>query len=76
MADEEGKQEGKGFTVQDRRRFSPDTGEVRKDAPEENQEATGRVTPSDAKAEPAGNTSQEALYFCHRSEHAGVDEFR
>ena len=35
MADGEGK-EGKGFTVQDRRRFSPDTGEVRKDAPEQN----------------------------------------
>lgn len=61
MADEEGKQEGKGFTVQDRRRFSPDTGEVRKDAPEENQEATGRVTPSDAQTEPAGNPSQESL---------------
>jgi len=61
MADEEGKQEGKGFTVQDRRRFSPDTGEVRKDAPEEIQEATGRVTPGDAQAGPAGNVSQEAL---------------
>ena len=61
MADEEGKQEGKGFTVQDRRRFSPDTGEVRKDAPEAIQEATGRLTPSDAKAGPAGNASQDAL---------------
>jgi len=36
MASEEGKQqESKGFTVQDKRRFSPDTGEARKDAPEE-----------------------------------------
>src|SRR5919109_119858 len=36
MANEEAKQqEGKGFTVQDRRRFSPDTGEARKGAPEE-----------------------------------------
>jgi hypothetical protein len=61
MADEEGKLEGKGFTVQDRRRFSPDTGEVRKDAPEENQEATGSATPSDAKAGPAGNASEESL---------------
>lgn len=61
MADEEGKQEGKGFTVQDRRRFSPDTGEVRKDAPEENQEATERVTPSGAQAGPAGDASHEAL---------------
>jgi hypothetical protein len=39
MADEEDKQE-KGFTVQDRRRFSPDTGEARKDAPEESGTAT------------------------------------
>ena len=29
MAEEEEKQEGKGFTVQDRRRFSPETGEAR-----------------------------------------------
>lgn len=34
MAAEEEKQENKGFTVQDRRRFSPDTGEARADAPE------------------------------------------
>ena len=36
MANEEEKQaESKGFTVQDRRRFSPETGEARQDAPEE-----------------------------------------
>ena len=36
MASEEEKQtEVKGFTVQDRRRFSPDTGEAREDAPED-----------------------------------------
>jgi Domain of unknown function (DUF1844) len=29
MAEEEEKREGKGFTVQDRRRFSPETGEAR-----------------------------------------------
>jgi hypothetical protein len=34
MAAEEEKQEGKGFTVQDRRRFSPETGEAREDAPQ------------------------------------------
>jgi Domain of unknown function (DUF1844) len=35
MANEDEKQgEGKGFTVQDRRRFSPETGEARADAPE------------------------------------------
>ena len=43
MADEESKQEGKGFTVQDRRRFSPDTGEVRQDAPEESGTGTQRT---------------------------------
>lgn len=31
MAGEEEKREGKGFTIQDRRRFSPDTGEARED---------------------------------------------
>jgi hypothetical protein len=44
MADQEEKQEGKGFTVQDRRRFSPETGEAREDAPE---------APNVAPAEPA-----------------------
>ncbi len=34
MAGEEEKQEGKGFTVQDRRRFSPDTGDARENAPD------------------------------------------
>lgn len=33
MAEEE-KPENKGFTVQDRRRFSPETGEAREDVPE------------------------------------------
>jgi hypothetical protein len=40
MANEEGKQEGKGFTVQDRRRFSAETGEARKDAPQESDRPT------------------------------------
>lgn len=35
MANEEKPTEGKGFTVQDRRRFSPETGEAREDALEE-----------------------------------------
>jgi hypothetical protein len=34
MAGEEEKREGKGFTVQDRRRFSQDTGEARENAPD------------------------------------------
>lgn len=32
MAGDEEKREGKGFTVQDRRRFSPDSGEARENA--------------------------------------------
>ncbi len=34
-SDEEKQTEAKGFTVQDRRRFSPETGEARQDAPEQ-----------------------------------------
>lgn len=61
MAGEEEKQEGKGFTVQDRRRFSPETGEAR----EASEEAKGftmpggseRVDESESKTQPA----QESL---------------
>ena len=56
MADEEGKQEGKGFTVQDRRRFSPDTGEARKDAPEE----SDRPTRSAPQSQAIGGGAEEA----------------
>ena len=35
MGGEREKEEGKGFTVQDRRRFSPDTGEARESIPGE-----------------------------------------
>ena len=62
MANEEQKQaEGKGFTVQDRRRFSPDTGEARPDAPEEVArpgEAASQATPGAAQAR---ESDQEAL---------------
>jgi hypothetical protein len=51
MADQEEKQEGKGFTVQDRRRFSPETGEAREGAPE---------APNVAAAEPAAAASATA----------------
>ena len=43
MAPEKEEQEGKGFTVQDRRRFSPETGEAREDAAE-SQEATSQAS--------------------------------
>jgi len=61
MADEEGKLEGKGFTVQDRRRFSPDTGEARQDAPEENQQASARAPKVEAKADHPSDAAQETL---------------
>jgi hypothetical protein len=56
MASEEEKPaEGKGFTVQDRRRFSPETGAPRDDAPEE---TTGPAQPAGA-ADP--NAERDAL---------------
>ena len=61
MASEEGKQEGKGFTVQDRRRFSPETGEAREEAADSPKEAAQAAKPSEAQATPAGETSQEPL---------------
>ena len=57
MAGEEGKQEGKGFTVQDRRRFSPETGEARQGAtesgasPERQQEMNTTVSPNDRETQ-------------------------
>ncbi len=50
MAAEEEKQEGKGFTVQDRRRFSPETGEAREDAVEA-QEAANQASPQTTAAQ-------------------------
>ena len=55
MADQEEKQEGKGFTVQDRRRFSPETGEAREDAPE-----APNVAPAEPVAEPTSAASVQA----------------
>lgn len=58
MADEESKQAGKGFTVQDRRRFSPDTGEAREEAPERSET---QPKPSEERHEASGQTSSETL---------------
>jgi hypothetical protein len=55
MADQEEKQEGKGFTVQDRRRFSPETGEAREDAPE-----APNVTPAEPAAAATGAASEKS----------------
>jgi Domain of unknown function (DUF1844) len=60
MASEEEKPtESKGFTVQDRRRFSPETGEAREDAPE--QPAPAAPTAESSTAESVRGSEQEAL---------------
>ncbi len=62
MASEEQKQsEGKGFTVQDRRRFSPETGAARQDAPEETAAAQGSAEKKDEGAARSRAAEQEAL---------------
>ena len=61
MASEEGKQEGKGFTVQDRRRFSPETGEAREDVADSAKETAEAAKPSEAQAAPESETQQEPL---------------
>ena len=58
-SDEEKPTEGKGFTVQDRRRFSPETGEARQDAPE--QTATQAASATAQAAEAPRATQEEAL---------------
>ena len=61
MANEDEKQgEGKGFTVQDRRRFSPETGEARADAPEVS------VDPALA-SKPVGQETKSASQADHES---------
>ena len=60
MANEE-KQEGKGFTVQDRRRFSMETGEAREQGASQPEAATQTAPPADAPSEPARETAQGAL---------------
>ena len=61
MASEEGKQEGKGFTVQDRRRFSPETGEAREDVAESPKEKAESTQSNEAGAEGASAAHQETL---------------
>lgn len=58
MASEE-KQEGKGFTVQDHRRFAPETGEARPEAASQPEAAAQAAQPNDAL--PAQEAQQEAL---------------
>ena len=53
MANEEEKQEGKGFTVKDRRRFAPDTGEVREETATSGAAPESSGTTPSAEAPPA-----------------------
>lgn len=61
MASEEDKQEGKGFTIQDRRRFSPETGEARDDAADLPEGKTEAADPSEAPSAGSNETQQEPL---------------
>ena len=61
MAPEEEKQESKGFTVQDRRRFSPETGEAREDAAEAQEAANQASQQTTAAQERADGAQANAL---------------
>ena len=58
MAPEEEKQEGKGFTVQDRRRFSPETGEAREGGAEAQEAANQASQQTTAAQERVESTAQ------------------
>jgi Domain of unknown function (DUF1844) len=60
MAAEEQKQEGKGFTVQDRRRFS-ETGEARADTEQSPQNTAAGSTASASAVEPHPEPSREPV---------------
>lgn len=61
MAPEEEKQESKGFTVQDRRRFSPETGEAREDTAEAQEAANQASQQTTAAQERADGAQANAL---------------
>jgi hypothetical protein len=62
MAGEEGKPEGTGFTVQDRRRFSPETGEAREDVADPVSETAQQSNqPTEEAKSAAGKPPHEAL---------------
>jgi hypothetical protein len=61
MAQEEDKQGEKSFTVQDRRRFSPETGEARDSAPESHPGANPAAEQVNRESEHDAQVGQEAL---------------
>ena len=60
MASEE-KQEGKGFTVQDRRRFSMETGEAREEVASPSNDTAQAAPPSEAQPASGREAAQETL---------------
>lgn len=60
MAGEE-KPEGKGFTVQDRRRFAMETGAAQPEVASQSEDAAPAAQPSDAPSAPAREAPQEQL---------------
>ena len=61
MAGEDEKQEGKGFTVQDRRRFSPESGEPRENAPAAADATAGESRESVSDTQSGQRSRQEPL---------------
>lgn len=61
MAGEEEKGEGKGFTVQDRRRFSPETGETRENAADATETAAPETRETATGGQSEKQSRQEAL---------------
>ena len=61
MAGQEEKREDKGFTVQDRRRFSPDTGEARDTGPDRQRADDQRQQPAESGATTGSEAAQEPL---------------
>src|SRR6185369_17372808 len=60
MAEDESKQEGKGFVVQDRRRFS-ETGEARSEPAESTEKVEAPSQPGEATARPAPESHAHPL---------------
>jgi len=61
MASDEGKQEGRGFKVQDRRRFSPETGEPREDVPDSSNEAPQPTKSNETETDAPRESRHEPL---------------
>lgn len=61
MAGEEEKREGKGFTVQDRRRFSPETGDARQSTEASAETAAHAAQPSVTESQGGAGSQMDPL---------------